>query len=166
MSDLKERFNNSPELHSPTPEAEELERDRKRAAETPTARETFLAAHPEFSDLQRSEVTGSNKMAILGKVRDFRVEHLKAGFGSQKHDLTEEEQKFMAEVLALRISRVGSVRALLDDVHIDAGQDFARAVVDARDLRAMKAKHQALKNRYPSAPDLDLTPETFVVRPL
>jgi hypothetical protein len=167
MSDaLRERYPASKELHEPNPEQVELEADRKRAAETPSAREKFFESRPELEALTREPVTSTNKAQVFDAVKSARLENLKAAFASQKHDLTDEEQKFSADVLGLRISRVGSVRQLIDDVHIDAGQDFARAVVDSRDLRAMKARHEKLKSRYRTAPDLDLTPETFVVRPL
>lgn len=166
MSDLRERFNNSPELHAPSPEAVELERDRQRAKEEPTEREKFLAKHPEFSDLQRSEVTSSNKMALLEKVKAFSMESLKAELSSRENDLTESERAFAAEVLGLRVSRVGSVRQLLDDLHIDSAEDFNRAVVDARDIRRARERHEGLKSRYPSMPDFAISPESHVIRPL
>ncbi len=164
MSDLRERFNASPELHEPSPEAVELEADRKREAETPTARQVFLNAHPEFSALQREEVSGANKVAVLEKVKAFRLDNLKKELEKQDNDLTEQEKAFAAEVLALRISRRGSVRELLDEVHRDSAEDFARAVVDAKELRRLKAKHDSLRGRYKTMGDFKVTAESFVVR--
>ncbi len=164
-SDLRARFNNSPELE-PTAEQQELERDRQRAKQEPTEREKFLAKHPEFSSLQREEVSGANKAGVLEKVRSFRLENLKQELAKPEYDLSEEEQKFAAEVLSLRISRHGSVRELVDSIHVHSAEDAARATADAKEIRRMRARHDALKGRYRTMPDFHVTPESFVVKPL
>ncbi len=165
MSDLRERFNASPELHEPSPEAVELEADCKRAKEEPTEREKFLAKNPQFSDLQRSEVTGANKTALLNRLRDFRLQNLKAELAKQENDLDDSEKAFVTEVLALRIGRAGSVRKLIDDLHLDAAGDLNQALYDAAEVRRARARHEKLKGRYRSMPGFSVTPESYLTKP-
>jgi len=157
MSDLTERFPNSPELYAPAP-------DRAPAPKVEGEAEKFLEKHPEFENLQKQEVTSANRVQVLEAVKKTRLENLKACLSSRTHDLSEEEQKFVADVLALRIGSAGSMREALDNVHIDAAEDYNRALVDVKDIRRARAHHEALKDRYPSMPAFAVSPESYVFR--
>ena len=167
MSDaMRERYPASQELYEPTAEAQELLEDRKRQAEAPSAREKFFESRPELEALTREPVTSSNKAQVFDAVKSARLENLKAEFANRENDLTESERSFAGEVLTLRLSRCGSVKGLLDDLHIDCGNDFNRAVIEAKEIRGLRVKHDSLKARYQTMADFTISPESYVVRPL
>ena len=157
MSDLTERFPNSPELYAPAPA-------RAPAPKVEGEAEKFLEKHPEFENLQKQEVTSANRVQVLEAVKKTRLENLKTELASKANDLSAEEKIFTADCLALRLDSAGSVRELLDNVHIDAAEDYNRALVDVKDIRRARAHHEALKDRYPSMPAFEVSPESYVFR--
>lgn len=164
MSDLKSRYNKSPELFQAS-EEQEVEREaRRKAAEAPSARERFYEGRPELEAMTREPVLSGNKVTLLEKAKVFRLENLRSRFAEEKHDLTAEEQQFALDVLALRISQTGSVRELLDHLHEEADRDFEQALHDVQEARAMRERYEALKARYPRMSESQFTPEKYVFR--
>ena len=164
MSDLKSRYNRSPELHEPGPEQQAEREARRKAAEAPSARERFYEGRPELEALTREPVLSGNRVTLMEKAKAFRIDNLKARFAEEKHDLTAEEQQFALDVLALRISQTGSVRELLDHLHEEADRDFDQALSDVKEARAMRGRYAALKARYPRMAESQFTPERYLFR--
>jgi hypothetical protein len=150
MSDLTERFPNSPELYAPAPAPE-------RAPAQQSNEQKFLEEHPEIGRMRKEPATSDRRKEILESVKGLRIGYFRDQAASRELDLTTEEIYFASRLLALRIEGNGSLRGLLDGIEGDLASDYDRLAGDIRELRRQNSKIAALGKRYPTMPSDPVT---------
>jgi len=110
----------------------------------------FIRQNPNIKRLKTIQATSMNAPRLREEIGKVRVAIFKEMCKAKDHDLSDEEVKWAADVLAGRVNLDVSVANMQSNLETDCVKDFGKLIAEIHDVRRTYDRGEVVAGRYPT----------------